>query len=63
MSPRELLVAELIEEQGPVSTPEVMRRADLNERGAQTLLKRLVAYGIVVKTGAGKNTHYKLANL
>ena len=55
-------VAEAIETMGFASTSEVMMAVGLSERGVQGVLKRLAERGVVLRTGAGRSTRYKLAD-
>ena len=62
LSESELAVAEFIEERISASTPEIMEQTGLSERGVQGILKRLVDKGVVMRTGASKNTRYVIAD-
>lgn len=62
LSENEFAVAEAIETMGFASTSEVMMAVGLSERGVQGVLKRLAERGVVLRTGAGRSTRYKLAD-
>ena len=62
LSGNEFAVAEAIETMGFASTSEVMMAVGLSERGVQGVLKRLAERGVVLRTGAGRSTRYKLAD-
>lgn len=49
-----------LESDGFVASPEVASRAGLTRSGARKALSRLVAAGLVEKTGAGRHTRYIL---
>ena len=49
-----------MEEQGSVTTGEVMELLGITDRGAQLLMRRLMEKDVAEKVGAGRSTRYRL---
>ena len=61
LAPNEERALEILRSSGAVGTVEMMEQLSLSERGAQTLLNRLIDKGLVERIGASRATRYRLA--
>jgi len=61
LSERQLRLYQIVSERSTIKTPEAARIMTISKDTTLRELRMLVALGLIVKKGIGKNTSYSLA--